>query len=722
MAAHAAAARPALEAATRGWHAPLLGSSLPPWLAYKVINSAYTLYTNAILNRGLRFSMMEGGMGGLAGTMDQRMVTTVQREMQRAVIAPPSSQRLLPSFKRAVALAALLLAPPALAAVDRAAVVARHDVRMAAAGGAALDTANDVFSVGNGAFAFNADATGLQSCNGSYTHLGVNTLADWGWHSEPSAPGDATRALRDYNFTYYSSPTDGQGGTRQVPYMNDGGNAGDVTSWMMANPHRLNLGQLSLVWRNPTGATAPLQLMQVANASQALRLWSGQLESNFSLLVPPSATCSMTEDNYVATFSCGGDSFIASVPFASYGQPTGDCAAGFEIDAACNAPNSSAALAALCVGKPSCSLLVNFQAGFGDPCPGQAKRLAANITCSAHVRAAAPSAPLSFDVAVRTAVHPDVDLVSANVACLSDAPCPLALRIAFPYGTGAFGVTGADWGRDGAHTTTVSRNSSSGVSFVRELDSDSYRVDCSWPRGALVALRTGPHSFDLVPAEAAAWTAADVSCLFAPTAGAGGALKYPVGEASASPWIADKRAATQPLLDDPDSLPLSAATLAAAAQMWAAFWSQGAFVDLASASNASNAFELERRVVLSLYLLRVNDAGAEPPQETGLLANSWNGKHHNEMRLWHQGGVPCHDHSVPRLTAHSPYPSFSTNVPPPRPCKQHGIRCGSGPSCSRAATPSSLSSCRTRRALRPWRVTPGRTGPRRRPPLQTAVP
>ena len=48
------------------------------------------------------------------------------------------------------------------------------------------------------------------------------------------------------------------------------------------------------------------------------------------------------------------------------------------------------------------------------------------------------------------------------------------------------------------------------------------------------------------------------------------------------------------------------------------------------------AFELERRVTLSRYLLRVNDAGAEPPQETGLLCNSWSGKHHSEMRWWHQ--------------------------------------------------------------------------------------
>ena len=64
------------------------------------------------------------------------------------------------------------------AAIDRRAVVARHDV-IVKTSSAGLDTANDVFSVGNGAFAFNADVTGMQTFNSSYTHLGVNTLADW---------------------------------------------------------------------------------------------------------------------------------------------------------------------------------------------------------------------------------------------------------------------------------------------------------------------------------------------------------------------------------------------------------------------------------------------------------------------------------------------------------------------------------------------------------------
>lgn len=45
--------------------------------------------------------------------------------------------------------------------------------------------------------------------------------------------------------------------------------------------------------------------------------------------------------------------------------------------------------------------------------------------------------------------------------------------------------------------------------------------------------------------------------------------------------------------------------------------------------------ELERRIVLSRYLTRIQCAGSTPPQETGLTCNSWWGKFHLEMHWWH---------------------------------------------------------------------------------------
>lgn len=60
----------------------------------------------------------------------------------------------------------------------------------------------------------------------------------------------------------------------------------------------------------------------------------------------------------------------------------------------------------------------------------------------------------------------------------------------------------------------------------------------------------------------------------------------------------------------------------------------GAAVDL-SASTDPRWKELERRLVLSQYVMKVNEAGSWPPQESGLVNNGWYGRFHFEMIWWH---------------------------------------------------------------------------------------
>jgi len=52
-------------------------------------------------------------------------------------------------------------------------------------------------------------------------------------------------------------------------------------------------------------------------------------------------------------------------------------------------------------------------------------------------------------------------------------------------------------------------------------------------------------------------------------------------------------------------------------------------------SRDPRADELERRIVLSQYLMGVQSRADIPPQETGLTSSSWYGKHHTEMAWWH---------------------------------------------------------------------------------------
>lgn len=84
----------------------------------------------------------------------------------------------------------------------------------------------------------------------------------------------------------------------------------------------------------------------------------------------------------------------------------------------------------------------------------------------------------------------------------------------------------------------------------------------------------------------------------------------------------------------PNALPTVDAVFEESAAVWEQYWLSGAAIDL-SESKDGRWRELERRVVLSQYVMRVNEAGSQPPQESGLVNNGWMGKFHMEMYWWH---------------------------------------------------------------------------------------
>ena len=77
---------------------------------------------------------------------------------------------------------------------------------------------------------------------------------------------------------------------------------------------------------------------------------------------------------------------------------------------------------------------------------------------------------------------------------------------------------------------------------------------------------------------------------------------------------------------------------------WKNFWEKGAILKLHDSPDP-RAEELERRIILSMYLLAVNSCGSAPPQETGLTCNSWYGKMHLEMYFWHCAWAPLWGHT-----------------------------------------------------------------------------
>ena len=221
-------------------------------------------------------------------------------------------------------------------------------------------------------------------------------------------------------------------------------------------------------------------------------------------------------------------------------------------------------------------------------------------------------------VNVTTTAHPELDSVGWQLRSSAALDGRLAIRLAFPYGSSDF-MRAAEWAADPPgrnHTTDVVEASASSLRLSRRLDYDSYEVRCDWASGPLQLMRDGPHAFVLPLARGQ--RKLDLSCLFAPPGGL-----YPL-EADAA-WQLDKGAVTRAALLH--GVPSARSISEASAAGWASFWQSGAFVDLASAGGDDpRAKELERRVVLSQYLTRLHSAGALPPQETGLAANSWYGK------------------------------------------------------------------------------------------------
>ncbi|ESK84899.1 hypothetical protein Moror_14900 [Moniliophthora roreri MCA 2997] len=88
-------------------------------------------------------------------------------------------------------------------------------------------------------------------------------------------------------------------------------------------------------------------------------------------------------------------------------------------------------------------------------------------------------------------------------------------------------------------------------------------------------------------------------------------------------------------LDSPQTVPHTSEVLEESSGSWKDFWTQTGFVDVYTDSTDARADELQRRIILSRYLMRVNEAGDTPPQESGLVNNGWYGKFHMEMYFWH---------------------------------------------------------------------------------------
>lgn len=68
-------------------------------------------------------------------------------------------------------------------------------------------------------------------------------------------------------------------------------------------------------------------------------------------------------------------------------------------------------------------------------------------------------------------------------------------------------------------------------------------------------------------------------------------------------------------LSEVERVPAAKEIFKESAKVWEEYWSNSGFIDVFTGSIDSRANELQRRIILSRYLMRVNEAGDTPPQE-----------------------------------------------------------------------------------------------------------
>ncbi len=206
------------------------------------------------------------------------------------------------------------------------------------------------------------------------------------------------------------------------------------------------------------------------------------------------------------------------------------------------------------------------------------------------------------EVKVRTVCHPDKDMIGVSIESelLNDGN--MSIYLDFPYPDGRyFKHYIGRYDTISGHTSTFEKLAPNSVRIARTMDDTHYYATLDWTGPATFSRESEKaHTFLLQPRHTSTFS---FTCCFSPE---------PVADV------------TEPI----------ASIERKSAASWEKYWRSGAAVDL-SGSKDPRWLELERRIVLSQYLMRANESGLFPPQESGLVNNGWFGRFHFEMIWWH---------------------------------------------------------------------------------------
>ena len=207
-------------------------------------------------------------------------------------------------------------------------------------------------------------------------------------------------------------------------------------------------------------------------------------------------------------------------------------------------------------------------------------------------------------VDVTTAALDDNDAVIYRIKTplLQDGRANVSIR--FPYPTGKHADDASDWTKPERHTSRIVKAEPHAALIEHCIDTTRYYLMLNW-EGEATVQECAPHYFRLSTTD--------------------NVLTFKAEYVTSQLSVLNTQRSTSFVFDQ---------DLRAIIRSWNRWWSEGAIVDFSQCTDPRTP-ELERRVVLSQYLTRINCSNSLPPQETGLTYNSWYGRPHLEMTWWH---------------------------------------------------------------------------------------
>ncbi len=205
----------------------------------------------------------------------------------------------------------------------------------------------------------------------------------------------------------------------------------------------------------------------------------------------------------------------------------------------------------------------------------------------------------NIPVNVISVCHQDSDIISFHIKSELLKNEKLKIKIRFPFPAFNKFNPGYSVINDDVYSSSLLNVSDSGVTIQRQLDSFTYFSKLEWNVKSKI-IEERKNAFLVSPSPGI--DEFEITCHFSESLNG-------------------------------SSLPVFKETLSNSKEIMRSFWESGAAVDFSNC-NDSSAYELERRVVLSQYLTKIQSSGSLPPQETGLTYNSWYGKFHLEMHWW----------------------------------------------------------------------------------------